>query len=97
MLLVPAQGFAAKKNWHLGDRTLKQGLKGHDVKILQNFLTRAGMRVSQDGIFGPGTTKAVKRLRARSAAPVDGKVTRLDVLVLRDVVTQRRRRRERPR
>jgi peptidoglycan hydrolase-like protein with peptidoglycan-binding domain len=86
VLLVPAQGFAAKRNWHLGDRTLKEGLEGHDVKVLQNFLTRAGMRVAQDGVFGPGTTKAVKAFERFQQRSVDGKVTRLDVLVLTDVV-----------
>jgi len=87
VLLVPAQGFAAnKKNWHLGDRTLKEGLEGHDVKVLQNFLSRAGMRVSQDGVFGAGTTKAVKAFERFQQRSVDGKVTRLDVLVLTDVV-----------
>jgi hypothetical protein len=86
MLLVPAQGFAAKKNWHLGDRTLKEGAKGHDVKVLQNFLTRAGVRATADGVFGAGTTKAVRTFERNQQRRVDGKVTRLDVLVLRDVV-----------
>lgn len=87
MLLVPAQGFAtAKRNWHLGDRVLKEGLQGHDVKVLQNFLTRAGMKVAQDGVFGPGTTKAVEAFERYQRRTVDGKVTHLDVLVLIDVV-----------
>jgi len=87
MLLVPAQGATAKKkNWHLGDRTLREGAKGHDVKVLQNFLTRAGVRATTDGVFGPGTTKAVRTFERNQQRRVDGKVTRLDVLVLRDVV-----------
>ncbi len=86
ILLVPAQGIAKKKNWHLGDRTLREGAKGHDVKVLQNFLTRAGVRVTTDGAFGPGTTKAVRTFERNQQRRVDGKVTRLDVLVLRDVV-----------
>ncbi|HEY1538496.1 MAG TPA: peptidoglycan-binding domain-containing protein [Solirubrobacteraceae bacterium] len=87
LLLVPAQGLAAKRNWHLGDRTLRQGDQGHDVKVLQNFLTRAGLRITQDGVFGPGTTKAVKAFEASQKRTVDGKFSHLDVLVLRDVVT----------
>ena len=87
LLLVPAAGADAKKrNWHLGDRTLRPGDNGHDVRVLQNFLTRAGLRVRVDGRFGPGTTKAVRAFERFQQRPVDGVVTRLDVLVLRDVV-----------
>jgi len=86
MLLVPSVGTAAKKNWHLGDRTLREGSKGHDVKVLQNFLTRAGLRTGVDGVFGRGTTKSVRAFERSQLRNVDGKVTRLDVLVLRDVV-----------
>ncbi|MEY2441274.1 MAG: hypothetical protein QOJ46_700 [bacterium] len=86
VLLVPTTSEAAKKNWHLGDRTLREGDSGHDVKILQNFLTRAGVRVGQDGAFGAGTTRAVRAFERSQQRKVDGVVTRLDVLVLRDVV-----------
>jgi peptidoglycan hydrolase-like protein with peptidoglycan-binding domain len=86
MLVLPATGTAAKRNWHLGDRTLRQGDKGHDVKVLQNFLTRAGVRTEIDGAFGGGTTRAVRAFERFQQRRVDGVVTRLDVLVLRDVV-----------
>jgi len=79
--------MAAKKNWKLGDRTLRQGDKGRDVKVLQNYLTRAGARTTQDGAFGAGTTKAVRAFERFQQRRVDGVVTRLDVLILRDVVT----------
>lgn len=87
VLLVPTQSFAAKKNWKLGDRTLSEGSKGHDVRVLQRFLTRAGARTGVDGVFGAGTTRAVRAFERSQLRRVDGKVTRLDVLVLRDVVT----------
>jgi hypothetical protein len=86
MLLAPAVSVAAKRNWHLGDRTLRQGDSGHDVKILQNFLNRAGVRTGQDGDFGEATTGAVRAFERSQLRKVDGIVTRLDVLVLRDVV-----------
>jgi peptidoglycan hydrolase-like protein with peptidoglycan-binding domain len=86
VLLLPATGTAAKRNWHLGDRTLREGDKGHDVKVLQNFLTRAGVRAEVDGAFGRGTTRAVRAFERFQQRRVDGVVTRLDVLVLRDVV-----------
>ena len=88
MLVVPIAGSASnKKNWHLGDRTLREGTRGHDVKILQNFLNRAGGRAGIDGEFGPATTRAVRAFERFQQRRVDGVVTRLDVLVLRDVVT----------
>ncbi len=86
VLLIPTSGVAAKRNWHLGDRTLRQGDKGHDVKVLQNFLTRAGLRTGVDGVFGAGTKKAVLAFERFQQRRVDGVVSRLDVLVLRDVV-----------
>jgi len=87
MLAAPGASVAAKKNWHLGDRTLREGMKGHDVKVLQNFLTRAGVRITQDGAFGASTKRAVRAFERFQQRHVDGVVTRLDVLVLRDVVT----------
>src|SRR5690349_3011422 len=87
MLLAPASGaIAKKKNWKLGDRVLRQGSTGHDVRVLQNFLTRTGIRTDVDGEFGSGTKRAVKAFEEFQQRPVDGVVTRLDVLVLRDVV-----------
>jgi peptidoglycan hydrolase-like protein with peptidoglycan-binding domain len=86
MLLAPAASEAAKKNWSLGDRTLREGDSGHDVKILQDFLSRAGIRIGKDGEFGKGTTRAVRAFERSQLREVDGIVTRLDVLVLRDVV-----------
>lgn len=86
-MLAPSAGSASnKRNWHLGDRTLREGAKGHDVKVLQNFLTRAGARTGQDGEFGGSTTRAVRAFESYQQRRVDGVVTRLDVLVLRDVV-----------
>ncbi len=88
LLLLPAQGSATnKKNWHLGDRTLREGAKGHDVNVLQSFLNRAGVRTGVDGEFGAATTKAVRSFERFQQRNVDGVVTRLDVLVLRDVIT----------
>jgi len=89
VVLVPVQGASAanKPNWHLGDRTLKEGHKGHDVRVLQDFLARAGQRVSVDGIFGAGTTSALRGFELAQRRPVDGKLTRSDVPVLRDVAT----------
>ena len=86
VLLMPAPGAVAKKR-SLGDRTLREGSKGQDVRVLQDFLTRAGFRTGVDGAFGPGTRRNVRAFERSQQRRVDGIVTRLDVLVLRDVVT----------
>jgi cell wall-associated NlpC family hydrolase len=86
VLLVPVSGAAAKKRGSkLGDRTLKQGDTGRDVKALQRLLTKAGLETDVDGDFGPGTTENVKAFEGSQRRPVDGKVTRTDAFILQDV------------
>ena len=86
VLLVPAQAATAKKRgYKLGDRTLKQGHKGKDVRSLQRYLTRAGVETDADGVFGRGTKRAVRTFERVQRRKVDGKVSRSDVTVLKDV------------
>jgi len=68
----------------LGDRLpLRPGMSGHDVKVLQDFLGRAGFKVRIDGEFGSGTTSAVKKFEKANKLPVDAVVDGADVEVLR--------------
>ena len=86
LLLVPVSGAAAKKRgYKLGDRTLKQGDSGRDVTTLQRLLTKAGLKTDADGEFGAGTTENVKAFEGSQRRPVDGKVTRTDAFILKDV------------
>ena len=85
LLLVPVTGATAKKRVSLGERTLKEGDRGRDVKLLQKYLTRAGIRTDADGVFGSGTTESVKGFETGQRRKVDGKVTRSDAVVLKDV------------
>ena len=59
--LVSAPSALAKAA-HLGDRTLRAGASGADVRELQQALGQAGFKVKLDGRFGTGTLRAVKRL-----------------------------------
>ncbi len=75
---------AKKSSRHLGDRVpLRRGMKGHDVKILQDFLKRAGQRVSVDGAFGAGTVRAVRGFERAQQRPVNGVVDAGDIDALR--------------
>jgi len=85
VLLVPGQAAAKKRNWAFGDRTLKQGHEGKDVKTLQKYLNRAGIRMTADGVFGAGTKTGVRTFEAAQRRKVDGKVTRTDAKVIKDV------------
>ena len=40
---------------HLGDRVLREGMKGHDIRVLQAYLSFAGFGTEVDGSFGPAT------------------------------------------
>ena len=73
---------------HLGDRIpLKQGMSGHDVKILQDFLQRAGFKTDVDGEYGSGTTKSVKVFETDQQVAVNGVVDAADIELLRSLVS----------
>jgi peptidoglycan hydrolase-like protein with peptidoglycan-binding domain len=59
---------------HLGERTLKRGMRGQDVRVLQDYLTRAGVATPVDGVFGPGTKGNVRRFQRAHGLTADGVV-----------------------
>ena len=72
---------------HLGDRIpLRKGMSGHDVKILQDFLERAGFDTSVDGEFGTGTVKSVKQFETDQQVTIDGVIDAADIDLLRSLV-----------
>jgi Putative peptidoglycan binding domain len=82
-LALPAAAYA-----DFGDRPLRQGSRGHDVRVLQDFLTRVGLRTSVDGQFGPRTARRVRSWERRSEKRVNGRVSRGDARKLRSQVEQ---------
>ncbi len=84
-LSVPA--FA--KSQRLGDRSLKQGISGHDVRVLQDFLTRAGFPTPVIGVFGSVTEHNVRRFEHKYHLKVDGIVSAALARELRSVVAAR--------
>ncbi len=69
-----------------GERDLRQGMRGTDVRVLQDFLTKAGLRTTVDGHYGRYTARRVRSWERRSSLPVDGRVTRQDAATLRGQV-----------
>ena len=71
---------------HLGERTLRQGMHGHDVRVLQGYLSLAGFSTPVDGGFGATTETSVLGFQAAHSLPTNGVVTYADSLVLRQAV-----------
>ena len=60
---------------HLGDRVLKNGMEGNDVKELQTNLIRLGYDCGKwgaDGDFGDATEMAVRRFQVNNGLVADG-------------------------
>ena len=60
---------------HMGDRILREGMSGHDVRVLQDFLTRAGYPTPIDGQFGAATKQNVIKFQQAQGLAADGVVT----------------------
>jgi len=81
---VPAQ---AAKRYSFGDRPLAVGTRGHDVRVLQDFLTRVGVDTEIDGQYGPLTARRVRSWERRSQVRrIDGRVSRPNARKLRGQV-----------
>ena len=76
--------FAAKRIF--GKRALHQGMRGRDVRVLQDFLTRAGYTTTVDGQFGRRTARNVRTWEQSEERRVDGRVSRPDAKALRITV-----------
>ena len=63
-------------------------MRGTDVRVLQDFLTKAGVKTAVDGQYGPKTTSRVTTWERRSKLSVDGRMTRQDAATLRGQVGQ---------
>ena len=72
VLAAPASADAAG----YAQRTLKEGSRGGDVKLLQRYLTRAGFRTAADGHFGRQTGAAQRRFERAQRRRADGRATR---------------------
>jgi peptidoglycan hydrolase-like protein with peptidoglycan-binding domain len=81
-----AQHSVAAAAEHLGQRVLKQGMSGHDVRVLQAYLTRAGYPTPVVGTFGPITRRNVIAFERASGFRPDGVVSLAVATSLRTAV-----------
>jgi len=92
---IPAGGFDARhgsgRHKSLGDRIpVRPGMQGQDIRVLQDFLRRAGVRsATVDGEFGARTARAVRAFERLSKLPVNGFVDATDIAALRDLAGAR--------
>jgi peptidoglycan hydrolase-like protein with peptidoglycan-binding domain len=73
---------------HLGNRVLKQGMRGHDVRVLQAYLTVDGYATTVDGDFGPSTETSVMSWQTASDVTADGVISYADSRLLRKDVAK---------
>jgi murein DD-endopeptidase MepM/ murein hydrolase activator NlpD len=77
-LSIPATASAA-----FGDRPLRIGMHGKDVRTLQTLLTKAGFVTVPDGRYGRRTRRSVGHWEADRGRTMDGAMSRRDQLALR--------------
>ncbi|MBP2628980.1 MAG: hypothetical protein H6Q68_3691 [Firmicutes bacterium] len=78
MLLTSAVVFAGP-----ADDSMKIGMRGDNVKMLQKLLSEKGFNVGEiDGIFGKMTLKAVKDFQSSSGLTADGVVGKDTLMTL---------------
>jgi peptidoglycan hydrolase-like protein with peptidoglycan-binding domain len=71
---------------HLGNRTLRPGMHGHDVRVLQGYLSMVGFPTTVDGSYGPATKAKVLAFQQTHSMKANGVVTFAETLVLRQAV-----------
>lgn len=75
----------------LGRRVLRLGMRGQDVKEMQQALTAAGYRTSADGQFGPDTRASVIQYQRATGLRANGILTRAEARTLGAAMQSRAR------
>ncbi len=71
---------------HLGERTLRPGMHGHDVRVLQGYLTLVGYPTTVDGSYGPATKANVVKFQLAHDMKANAIFPYSETLVLREAV-----------
>jgi peptidoglycan hydrolase-like protein with peptidoglycan-binding domain len=82
---LPAASAAADAaRYRLGERVLRMGAHGSDVRSMQKLLSRAGYATTADGQFGSGTRTTVRAFQRASRRAANGVVGPGTVRVLKE-------------
>jgi peptidoglycan hydrolase-like protein with peptidoglycan-binding domain len=73
---------------HLGNRVLRPGMHGHDVRVLQAYLTVDGYPTTVDGDYGPATRSSVVSWQGANNVKANGIFTYHDSRMLREDVAK---------
>jgi peptidoglycan hydrolase-like protein with peptidoglycan-binding domain len=83
IVLLPSDSAASGV---LGQRTLRPGMRGTDVRTLQRDLSTTGYPTAADGRFGRATKTSVEYFQQDNGLRANGVVTYQESLVLRELV-----------
>ena len=83
---LPATAMA-----RFGDRTLATGMQGHDVRVLQSWLSHMGFTTSIDGSFGRNTRWNLRRFEQARGLRINGVLVRSDARAMRSAMATRYR------
>src|SRR5215212_2932808 len=87
MALLGSVAVPAAAQAKLGDRApLRTGMRGQDLRVLQDYLTKAGYDTDVDGQFGRGTRTSVKDFEEAASLEEDGVMSAADIAALRSAV-----------
>jgi hypothetical protein len=81
--VLPAGASAAP---HLGDRSIHYGNRGHDVRVLQDYLTQYGIDTPVTGFYGRETRANVREFESDEGLTVNGIFSKRDAKALRAAV-----------
>jgi peptidoglycan hydrolase-like protein with peptidoglycan-binding domain len=73
---------------HLGNRVLRPGMHGHDVRVLQAYLTVDGYPTTVDGDYGPSTQSSVVAWQSANQVADNAVFTYADSRMLREDVAK---------
>jgi peptidoglycan hydrolase-like protein with peptidoglycan-binding domain len=85
-VMAPVKQNGSSK--HLGNRVLRPGMRGHDVRVLQAYLTVDGYPTTVDGDYGPGTKANVVSWQGANNVKANGVFTYGDSRMLRKDVAK---------
>ncbi|GAC1320867.1 MAG: hypothetical protein NVSMB25_13850 [Thermoleophilaceae bacterium] len=71
-----------------GQRTLRGGMHGADVRQLQRYLRMLALPTPQDGVYGLATASRVKLFERGQNQQPDGKVTPAEARLIRETATE---------